>query len=313
MKTLLTAAVPFFLAAASAFAADAPQHRVLGCDKGHVAIVEPDGKVSWEFPCKSTPHDVALLKNGNVLFIDGDRTVVEVSPDKKVVWKYEPKPKAGYDGPIEVHAAQRLDNTLTMIAETGNKRIIEVDSNGTILHEIPLTIDHPHPHRDTRCVRKLASGNYLVAHEGDGVIREYDPKGKVVWSYKVDLNGRPRSDGHGPEGHGTECFGAWRLESGSTLIACGNGNRVIEVTPAGKVIWSVDQKDLPGVTLAWVTMCEKLPSGNVVIGNCHAGEENPQLIEVDKDKNVVWTFKNFDTFGNSLAAWQLIDVPDAIR
>jgi len=289
------------------------QHRLLGADKGHVAIVEPDGKVSWEYPCRSTPHDLAFLKNGNVLFIDGDREVIEVSPSKEIVWRYAPKPKSGYDGPIEVHAAQRLDDGLTMVAETGNKRIVEVDSSGQVVKEVPLTIDNPHPHRDMRLVRKLKTGNYLVAHEGDGMIREYDPQGKVVWSYKLDLAGRPRSDGHGPEGHGTECYGAWRLANGNTLIGCGNGNRIIEVTPEGKTAWSIEQQELPGVKLAWVTMLEVLPGGNIVIGNCHAGMENPQLVEVTRDKNVVWTFKNFETFGNSLAATHLIDVEGALR
>lgn len=288
-------------------------HRVLGADNGHVAIVEPDGRVSWEFPCRGTPHDLTLLENGNILFIDGDREVIEVSPAKDVVWKYVPKPQAPYDGPIEVHAAQRLADGTTMIAETGNKRIVEVDAKGKVVKSVPLTVDNPHPHRDTRLVRKLKSGNYLVAHEGDAKVREYDPQGKVVWSHTLDLAGRPRSDGHGPEGHGTECYGAWRLENGNTLIAAGNGNRIFEVTPKGQTVWSVEQKDLPGATLAWVTMVEVLPNGHVVIGNCHAGPENPQLIEITRDKEVVWTFKDFEAFGNSLAAWQLIDVEGALR
>ena len=36
------------------------------------------------------------------------------------------------------------------------------------------------------------------------------------------------------------------------------------------------------------------------IGNCHAGPNNPQFIEVTKDKKVVWSFKDFKNFGNSM-------------
>jgi hypothetical protein len=36
-----------------------------------------------------------------------------------------------------------------------------------------------------------------------------------------------------------------------------------------------------------------------LINNCHAGPENPQLIEVSPDKKVVWQWKNFEKFGNS--------------
>ena len=51
-----------------------------------------------------------------------------------------------------------------------------------------------------------------------------------------------------------------------------------------------------------------LPNGNFVIGNCHAGPENPQLIEVTRDKKVVWTFRDLRIFGNNLAAAQILDV-----
>jgi hypothetical protein len=294
-------------------AADPVTHRVLGADKGHLAIVEPDGRVSWEYPCKGTPHDLTLLPGGNVLFINADSEVLEVSPSKDIVWRYKPAPAGPDVKKIEVHATQRLADGNTLVSETGNRRLVEVDRKGEIVRTILLTVDKPHPHRDTRMARKLANGNYLVCHEGDGKVREYDATGKVVWTYTVDLAGRPASPGHGVEGHGTEVFGALRLANGNTLIACGNGNRVIEVDPAGKTVWALEQKDLPGITLAWVTTLHALPNGNVILGNCHAGPDNPQVIEVTRDKQVVWSLKDFQVFGNSLAAVHIIDAQDAIR
>jgi hypothetical protein len=290
-----------------------PAYRVLAQDNGHVAIVNAQGEVTWEVECKYNSHDIAQLENGNLLLHTGPTTIVEMTPEKKVVWQYEAKPKAGYAGRIEVHAFQRLASGLTMVAESGNRRIVEVGQDGKIVKEIALQVEHPDPHRDTRMVRKLASGNYLVCHEGDGVVREYDESGKVVWSYALDLAGRPASPGHGPEGHGTAVFGALRLKTGNTLIACGNGNRVIEVTPEGKTVWSLEQKELARITLAWVTTLQVLPSGNIILGNCHAGEANPQLIEVTRDKKVVWTFKDFKNFGNSLAVAQVLDLEGVIR
>ena len=65
---------------------------------------------------------------------------------------------------------------------------------------------------------------------------------------------------------------------------------------------------MPGITLAWVTSLHALPNGNVVIGNCHAGPDNPQLVEVTRDKKVVWTFKDHTTFGNNLAPAQILGV-----
>jgi PQQ-like domain len=282
-------------------------HRVLGNDRGKVAIIDPSGQVEWEYASGYDGHDVWLLPGGNVLLAAGPTRIVEVTPSKQVVWSYESKPKAGYAGRVEVHAFQRLDNGVTLIAESGNRRIIEVDRSGKIVAEVPLTVEHPEPHRDTRMARKLANGHYLVCHEGDGKVREYDRDGKVVWSYALDLAGRPRSPGHGPEGHGTEVYGAIRLASGNTLIAGGNNNRVIEVSPAGKIVWSIDHDELPGIQLAWVTSLHELPNGHIIFGNCHGGPSNPQLVEVRRDKTVVWTFKDFKTFGNGLAAAVIVD------
>ena len=302
------------LAAGSAAADPAGSgYRVLAQDNGHVAIVNPRGELEWEVECKHNSHDIALLENGNLLLHTGPAKVVEMTPARQVVWQYESRPKPPYVGRVEIHAFQRLPDGLTMIAESGNRRIIEVDRDGKIVKEVPLVVEHPEPHRDTRLARKLPSGHYLVCHEGDGTVREYDGEGKVVWSYTLDLAGRPRSGGHGPEGHGTECFAALRLASGNTLIACGNGNRVIEVTPVGKIVWSIEQKELPGITLAWVTTLELLPNGNLIVGNTHAGETNPQLFEVTREKKVVWTFRDFKNFGNSLAAAMVLDVKGVVR
>jgi hypothetical protein len=55
-------------------------------------------------------------------------------------------------------------------------------------------------------------------------------------------------------------------------------------------------------------MLEVLPNGHIIIGNCHAGPTNPQLIEVTRDKQVVWTLKDFKNLGNSTAASQVLGV-----
>lgn len=294
------------LAAFPGLAADPPAYRVLAQDKGHVAVVASDGTVEWEVKCDHNSHDIHLLPNGNLLLNTGGATVTEMTPKKEVVWTYEAKPVAPNKGRVEVHSFQRLADGTTLVAESGNRRLVEVDKAGKVVKEVLLTVTKPDAHRDTRLVRKLASGNYLVCQEGEGCVREYDPAGKVVWEYKLDLNNRPRSGGHGPEGHGTEVFGAVRLANGNTVIAGGNNNRVVEVDAAGKVVWSIDQKELPGITLAWVTTLHALPNGNLIVGNCHAGPDNPQLFEVTRDKKVVWTFKNFKVFGNNLAVSQIL-------
>jgi len=241
--------------------------------------------------------------------------VVEIDREsRKVVWTYDSTKANGNEGKrVEVHAFQPLENGNVMIVESGPARIIEVDREGKMQKEIKLKVDHPNPHTDTRLVRKLESGNYLVCHEADGTIREYDGDGKIVWDYAVPLFGKEPKGGHGPEAFGNKAFCALRLKNGNTLIATGNGHSVLEVTPEKEIVWQIHQKDLPKITLAWVTTLEVLPNGNYIIGNCHAGPENPLLIEIEpKTKKVVWTFDRFDTFGNSVPNSQVLDVEGAV-
>lgn len=293
---------------------DTVQHRVVLQGNGKLAIVEGDGRVSWEMPWGGI-HDLHVLPNGNIMVQKDFREIVEIDPQsKEIVWSYDAAASNGNDGKaIEIHAFQPLEDGTLMIAESGPARIIEIDRQGKLLHQIALQVDRPHPHTDTRLVRKIAGGHYLVAHEGDGKIREYSPQGEVVWEYAVPMFGQEARDGHGPEAFGNKAFAALRLPNGNTLIATGNGHSVIEVTPAKEVVWQVSQKDLPGITLAWVTTLEVLPNGNYVIGNCHAGPGQPLLVEIEpQSKTVVWTLDQFDRFGNSVPNSQLLDIAGSV-
>jgi hypothetical protein len=283
-----------------------PPRRVLVADSSthRLAIVAADGKLEWEIKVDAI-HDAHLLKNGNILLQQGWTTIQEVTPSKQVIWEYDAA-KANAGQRVEVHAFQRLDNGLTMIAESGPLRIIEVDNGGVVKNKIGLKVEQPNAHSDTRLVRKLAGGNYLVAHEHDGCVREYDGAGKVVWDFVVPLFGKPRKSGHGPDAFGNAVFSATRLANGNTLIGTGNGHSVLEVTPAKEIIWKIEQHDLPGITLAWVTRVKRLANGNTIVGNCHAGPDNPQIVEVTPDKRVVWTWKDFTNFGNATTVWEVL-------
>ncbi len=278
-------------------------------DSTHVlAVVAPDGSLS-RLTKVGAIHDATLLPDGNLLYQQGWHLIVEETPDHKIVWQYDASTANGNAGKkLEVHAFQRLDNGLTLIAESGTARIIEVDRDGKLRHEIKLRVDHPDPHMDTRLVRKIANGNYLVAQQFDGCVREYDPTGKIVWEFEQPLFGKERKPGHGPEAFGNYLFSAIRLPNGNTLIGGGNGHCVLEVTPKKEIVWKVDQNDLPGITLAWVTRVQRLNNGHTVIGNCHAGPDNPQIIEITPDKKVVWSYKDFKNFGNSTPVQVALDV-----
>lgn len=284
-------------------------HRVLLQGNGRLVVLDADGSIEWEKDWGPL-HDCHQLPNGNFLVLKGRATVCEIDrQSKEVVWSYDAANSNGNNDPkIEVHTCQPLENGDVMIVETVTKRIIEVDRDGKLKKTISLVVENPHPHTDTRLVRKLDSGNYLAAHEGDGKVREYDcQSGKVVWEYEVPMFGKSPASGHGPEAFGNKVFCALRLKNGNTLLSTGNGHSVLEVTPEKEIVWQLHQNDLPGITLAWVTTLEVLPSGNIVLGNCHAGAGNPLLAEIEpSSKKVVWKLDRFDDFGNSVSNSQIL-------
>ena len=309
----LVAVTFFFTAAASA---EAPPtavqtgttRRVIAADgsKRTLASIAPDGRVEWKLPVGQI-HDLHLLPDGHILYQDGWTRIVELDGSRKPIWDYNAKRNGNAGRTVEVHAFQRLPDGTTMIVESGPARIIEVDRDGNLQHEIPLTVNTRSAHSDTRNARKTAAGTYLVAHEKDGVIREYDAKGTVIWEFDVPLFDKPKKGGHGPEAFGDQAYSAVRLANGNTLVGTGNGHSVLEVTPEKEIVWKIEQHDLPDITLAWVTQVSRLPNGNTLLVNCHAGPDNPQIIEVTPEKQVVWTFKDFTTFGNSLPVAVVLD------
>ena len=51
----------------------------------------------------------------------------------------------------------------------------------------------------------------------------------------------------------------------------------------------------------------ELKNGSFIVGNCHAGEANPQIFEITRDKKVVWEFDEWELVGNGLAVWQILN------
>jgi hypothetical protein len=270
--------------------------------KNVIAICDAEGQVLWSHSTAGPKtghaghHDIQLLDNGNLLFHEDWGNIIEMTLDKRVVWKYDSRTMNGNQGKrVEVHAFRRLPTGLTMIAESGVGRIIEVDANGKIHAEVKL---RPGGRQYTRMVRKLETGNYLVCAENPGVVTEYNPRGEVVWEHPI----------------GARVYGAIRLRNGHTLIASGGGSSVIEVTPDNKVMWQIkDQVPNTRIQLKWTTFLTELANGHFLIGNCHAGPKNPQLFEITRDHKVVWQFNRYDIFGNGLACSQVLSDEQSAR
>ena len=267
----LAAAVLVGLFAASGFAADPVRHAFLATG-GETFITDEAGKAVWSYPHSS--RDGWVMDSGNVLLALSKSkaypggAVVEVDRAGKVVFEFK-------GSQAEVNTVQPLGDGKVLLTEAGDKpRILEVDRDGKVLAEVPLQAQTKDHHLQTRMTRKLATGNYLVPQLLDRAVREYDPKGKVVWEVKTP---------HMP-------FTAIRLPDGNTLIGCTLGNLVIEVDRDGKEVWRVTNDDLPGKPINDACGVQRLGNGNTVITSHHATAGQVKLLEITRDKKVVWTY-----------------------
>jgi hypothetical protein len=250
--------------------------------------VDGAGKVEWSYDARNA-NDIWVLPNGNLLFNTG-HGVKEVTRDRKVVFSYE--------SASEVYACQRLPNGDTFIGESNAGRLLEVNPAGRIVRRIRLLAEgQDGGSAYMRNARRLPNGNYLVAHYGGEVVREYGPDGKVVW--QVAAPGGPHS--------------VVRLPDGNTLIASadrgGAPARVFEVARDGRTVWEVRGDELPGISLKFMTGMHRLPNGNTVMSNWLGHGQfgkAPQLIEVTRDKRVVWTFAGHETM-QTVSSVEILD------
>jgi len=303
MKSLLPLLTAFAFSL-SPLTAQAERLVLVGASYGKniLAITDAKGEVIWSHKTAGPQrghtghHDVHLLPNGNILFHDTWTTLKEITLGKKVVWTYDSAKQNGNAGKrVDVHAFARLKNGNTMIVESGVGRVIEVDKKGKLAHQFLLKKGGT---QNTRWARHTPTGTLLVCSEQPGVVTEYNRKGEIVWDYLIN----------------TRVYGAIRLKNGNTLIASGGGKSVVEVTPAKKVVWQIKDK-VPGteIGLGWMTCLQELKNGNRIIGNCHAGDMNPQIFEITRAKKVVWQWDEWNLVGNGLACWQVLNDQQSAR
>ena len=251
----------------SAFAEE-PAYDVLATGTSRVVMFAPDFSVKWEHPAGNI-HEAHRLANGNILFADG--RVTEVTPEKKIVFRYEPP--RGTEGS---YTCQRLPNGNTLIGENGSAKVKEIAPDGTVVFEFQTKSEKNDPHHQMRYVRKLVTGNYLVCHSGDHLVREYTPKGETVWEHAVP----------------NIAFCAERLKNGNTMIS--SLDQITEVTPEGKIVWEFKQSELPDLGIRSMTGFQILSNGNLVIGCYDAYDQDGKgvgMFEITRDKKLVWAYQ----------------------
>jgi hypothetical protein len=292
---LALAAIGSFLPQSS-LRADPPITHAYAMFGGLTQIVSGSGEVLWKYPAAT--RDGWVLPNGNLLLALSKSKdypgggVVEVTRDHKILFEYKGTQS-------EVNTAQALENGNFLLTEAGpNPRLLEIDRSGKVHVEFALQCQTANHHMQSRMARKLANGNYLVPQLLEKVVREYTPKGEIVWEFKTPET--PKDSWP---------FTAIRLPNGNTLVNLTHGNSVAMVDPSGKIVWQLTNDDLPEAPLKDPCGAQWLPNGNIVIASYAAKGDALKLLEVSPDKKIVWSVRDGRPAG--IHEFQILDTNGA--
>jgi hypothetical protein len=251
--------------------------------KNKAMVISKNNEIAWEHQVKR-PCDIQVMKNGNFL-IAGLGTVVEVTPDGKTVWEYTPGK--------EVFSAVPLDNGNYLVNDPEEFRIIELNKEKKIVRSISTATENKNAHSHSRHIRKFSDGSYWVTLCGENRVNVYNGKGKLARSISVDK----LAEQYGLKGtKNQQTYSIEELPNGHVLISAGFPAFVVEVDPKDRLVWGLSAKDVPeSVHFVFSGGAKRLPNGNTVICNW-TGHGNPAtyvpVFEVNRNKKIVWTFKN---------------------
>ena len=277
------------------------QHPMLYAGENYNKLfVVNDGKVLWTYSTGPGYEydDVWMLSNGDVLF-SRMQYVAIVSPDKQVVWRYDAENTPGPTR-TEIHGCQPIgaDRVLFVVNGLPPRAMIVNTKTGAVEvnHELPMQQppSEKNIHGQFRRIRYTAAGTFLVPFLTMNQVVEYDKEFKEIWRYDI------RSP-----------WAAIRLKNGNTLITDEAESLTREVNAKGETIWEFKTSDLPAEYrfASAPQSCTRLANGNTIFTSRGGkGGTGPQLVEVTRDKQVVWVLQDWQTLGPASAV-QVLDEP----
>jgi hypothetical protein len=270
------------------------EHPMLYVGEGYNKILLVDhGKIIWTY--STGPgweyDDVWMLSNGNILF-SRMQYIAEVTPDKKVVWRHDAP--AG----TEIHTCQPIGLDKVLFIENGlppHLKVMNIKTNTVEVDHVlpaPSMTDQHSVHAQFRRVRYTEQGTYLVPFLEMQKVIEYDKDFNEVWSYDV------RSP-----------WAAVRLKNGNTMITDEHDVTTMEVTPDKKIVWQIAATDIPAqYRYENAQSATRLANGDTIICSRGGSNQGPQLVEVNRNKKVVWVLQDWTNFGPATAV-QVLDDP----
>ena len=249
----------------------------------------PESEVVWSYHCRAD-HDFERLEDGNLLIhtvTDGlapeigpelkrNPYVLEVTPEKKVVWEWHGE---NHYGDLK---AQLSDEEWEYVRNRIDEEYPFDWAHNNTCQVIPPNETHEREQADEREGEdpRFAPGNLTVSYRSLDVIGVIERgSGEIVWAWGPDeLDGQ-----HNPH----------VLANGNVLLF-DNGtrrgySRVIELDPlTEEIVWEYTATPKESFFSPYISGAQRLPNGNTLI---REGME-AHLFEVTPDGEVVWDFVN---------------------
>ena len=264
--------------------------RMLVAGMGVGAVLVENGMVTKRYPTQGACQDAWKLSDGRVVAV-GTQSLQGFDAAGQVLQSY--RAAAG----VELHNCQPLPDGGVLLAECGTKRLLELNADLVIVREVKLDmIREEKGHGQVRHVRKTGAGDYWVMASYDGKAFRINSQGVV--QREVDLRQLP-APVTGKIGHSVV-----PLKNGNVLIGTSYGACLVELDPAGKIVWTLTPQDVPEIGLKYVAGVHRLPNGNTVIS---AYNSDYPLFEVTPAKTVVWKLAKNPALGTPTNV-QVLDV-----
>lgn len=251
------------------------------------------GKTQWTYSTGGGNEydDVWMLSSGNVLFTRM-YYIAEITPSKQIVWRYD-APRG-----TEIHTCQPIGFDKVMFVLNGlpgpRLMIINIHTKAVLVDRqlpSPSSTNPKTIHPQFRRMRITAQGTYLASFLSMGRVVEYDKDFKEIWHYDIP-----------------HPWAAIRLKNGNTLITAEQAVLTREVNPKGETVWELTKDDIP--PQYWYGNAQsvtRLDNGDTIVCSRGGDHQGPQLVEVTRDKKVVWVMQDWAHYGPATAVQMLDD------
>ncbi len=268
--------------------------KLLIADRGNnrILLLNPAMQLIWQYPPAGSPPiyfpDDAFFANHGTTIIsnqENNNTIVKIAyPSGKILWSYGHPLQAGSaNGYLRApDDAYQLKNGQVVVADDQNCRVLFINPNGTIAHQIGIPgicVHNPgvslgSPNGDT----PLYDGNILISEIIGSWVSEYTPQGKMVWAVHLPISypSDPQQLGASPTNNNNLYLIADYSHPGAILT----------FTRQGKILSRYQPTSGPG-ELNDPSLVELLPSGVFMANDDH----NDRMVAIDPTTQaLVWQY-----------------------